>query len=544
MTALAALRRSATLRPLTAPIFGLLWGAVLFSNIGNWMETVGAQWLLVSQKAAPAVVALVQTADTLPVLLLALPAGVLADVFDRRRLLIGTQLYLAVVGVTLFATTVSGHMTPGLLLALTFLGGAGAGVTAPAWQALIPDVVDRAELRAAAVLSSVNVNLARAVGPAIAGLLIAAVGVGPVFALNAGTSVLFAGVLMWARVPNDEASLHRERLLPALRAGAAYVRWAPIVRTIILRAGIFLLPAMATWALLPLVASDVLGLDAAGYGVLLGSLGSGALLGVVVLGRFGERYSDEALLRVASVAYAATMAVLVLLPYTSVAIASLLVSGACWVAVLSRVNAALQLFLPGWVRARGLAIYLMMLFGSQAAGAAGWGIVASQVGLTATFLVAASAMLFGGLAALRWPLRDVSRLDRRPAAYWAEPQLAFEPDLDIGPVLVRVDYQVSHENATAFIAAMEAVERSRRRTGARSWRLYREGSDPSQFVELFEVASWEEHLRQHAGRLTGADRALEAKAEALASSASVTRHYFPVDAIPETVGPIDQPDRR
>jgi MFS family permease len=547
MTALAALRRSATLRPLAAPLFGALWAAVLLSNIGNWMETVGAQWLLVRQQAAPALIALVQTADTLPVVLLALPAGVLADVFDRRRLLLGTQLFLAVVEVTLFAVTVSGHMTPGLLLALTFFGGAGAGVSVPAWQALIPDVVDRAELRAAAVLSSINVNLARAVGPAIAGLLIAALGVAPVFALNAGTFLLFAGVLLWARVPRDEAPLRRERLLPALRAGTAYVRWAPIVRTILLRAGLFLLPAMATWALLPLVASDVLGLDAAGYGVLLGSLGSGALLGVVVLGRLGEPYSDEALLRVASVAYAATMAVLVLLPYGPAAVASLLVAGACWVAVLSRVNAALQLFLPGWVRARGLAIYIMVLFGSQAAGAAGWGIVASQVGLTATFLAAAGAMVLGGLGALRWPLRDVSRLDRRPAAYWAEPQLAFEPDLDIGPVLVRVDYQVTPENVTAFVTAMEVVERSRRRTGARSWRLYREGADPSQFVELFEVASWEEHLRQHGGRLTESDAAFEAQAEALASNASVTRHYFPVDAVPEEApadrGP-DLPDER
>jgi MFS family permease len=536
MTAWAGLRNSAALRPLAAPLFGALWFAVLLSNIGNWMETVAAQWLLVSQHAAPALIALVQTADTLPVMLLALPAGVLADVFDRRRLLIGTQLFLVAVEVTLFAVTVSGHMTPGLLLALTLLGGAGAGMSAPAWQALIPDIVERAELRAAALLGSVNVNLARAIGPALAGLLIAALGVAPVFALNAGTFLLFAAVLTWARIPRDEPPLRRERLLPALRAGTAYVRWAPIVRTILVRAALFLLPAMATWALLPLVASDLLGLDAAGYGVLLGSLGVGALLGVAVLGRLGERHAEETLLRVATVAYAATMAVLVLLPSMPVAVAGLLVAGASWVAVLSRVNAALQLFLPGWVRARGLAIYVVVLFGAQAIGAAGWGIVAGYVGLTAAFVSAAIAMLVAGLVALRWPLRDVSGLDRAPAVYWAEPQLAFEPDLDVGPVLVRADYQVPPENVAAFIAAMEALERSRRRTGARSWRLYREGADPAQFVELFEVASWEEHLRQHGGRLTGADRAFEEEAEALASKASVTRHYFPVEAVPSNLG--------
>jgi MFS family permease len=536
MTAWAGLRNSAALRPLAAPLFGALWFAVLLSNIGNWMETVAAQWLLVSQHAAPALIALVQTADTLPVMLLALPAGVLADVFDRRWLLIGTQLFLVAVEVTLFAVTVSGHMTPGLLLALTLLGGAGAAVTAPAWQALIPDIVERAELRAAALLGSVNVNLARAIGPALAGLLIAALGVAPVFALNAGTFLLFAAVLTWARTPRDEPPLRRERLLPALRAGTAYVRWAPIVRTILVRAALFLLPAMATWALLPLVASDLLGLDAAGYGVLLGSLGVGALLGVAVLGRLGERYAEETLLRVATVAYAATMAVLVLLPSMPVAVAGLLVAGASWVAVLSRVNAALQLFLPGWVRARGLAIYVVVLFGAQAIGAAGWGIVAGYVGLTAAFVSAAIAMLVAGLVGIRWPLRDVSGLDRAPAVYWAEPQLAFEPDLDVGPVLVRVDYLVPPENVAAFVAAMEALQRSRRRTGARSWRLYREGADPSQFVELFEVASWEEHLRQHGGRLTGADRAFEEEAEALASKASLTRHYFPVEAVPSNLG--------
>lgn len=536
MAGLAVFRKSAMLRPLARPAFAALWTVVLLVNIGNWMETVGAQWLLVSGGAAPAIVALVQTADALPIMLLALPAGVLADVFDRRALLIGTQLFMVVVELTLFALTVTGQMTSFLLLVLTFLSGAGLGVTSPAWQALIPDVVDRSDLGAAAVLGSVNVNAARAVGPAIAGLLIAAVGVGAVFGVYATSCLLFAVVLATVAVRDREQPMRRERLVPALRAGTGYVRSAPVVRTLIVRAALFLVPAMATWALLPLVASDVLGLSSAGYGVLLGSLGVGALLGVVLLDRLGGRYSEEALLRAASVAYAATMAVLVLLPSIAVAVASLLVAGAAWVAVLSRINAALQLFLPDWVRARALAIYLMAMFGSQAVGAVVWGVAASRFGLTATFVLSALAMLLCAVAGPRWRMRDLTGLDRSPAAYWAEPQLAFEPDLTVGPVLVRIDYEVPTENAAAFASAMESVERSRRRTGARSWRLDRDGADPSRFQELFEVDSWDEHLRQHGGRLTGVDEALEQQAQALAKGPGTVHHYFPVDALPPTAG--------
>src|SRR4029450_13149941 len=235
----AGARPSSTLEPLGNPVFRALWIAVLFSNIGNWMETVGAQWLLVSQPNASILVALVQTADTLPVVLIALPAGVLADVFDRRLLLIATQLFLAVVSVILAALAAIGQLTPGVLLALTFLGGAGSGVTAPAWQAMIPGLVPRPQIRAAAVLGSVSVNVGRVVGPALAGLLIAAIGVAPVFALNAASFVGFAGVLVWAHVSRKDAPSRRERFLPALRAGGGYVRWSPFVRSGLVPAALF-----------------------------------------------------------------------------------------------------------------------------------------------------------------------------------------------------------------------------------------------------------------------------------------------------------------
>lgn len=526
-----AVRASGTWQPLANPVFRALWIAVLFSNIGNWMETVGAQWLLVSQPNNSILVALVQTADTLPVVLLALPAGVLADVFDRRLLLIATQLFLAVVSVALAGLATVGQLTPGLLLTLTFLGGAGSGVTAPAWQAMIPDLVPRTEIRAASVLGSVSVNVGRAVGPALAGLLIAAFGVAPVFALNATSFVIFAAVLLWAHVGRTDAPSRRERFLPALRAGGGYVRWSPYVRRVLIRAALFLLPATAIWALLPLVATEALHLDAAGYGVLLAALGLGAIGGVLVLGRLRARFSEDGLLAVASLAYAATMAILVLVPLVAVAVVVLIMAGMAWLTVLSTVNATLQTFLPGWVRARGLAFYLIVLFGSQALGAAVWGVVAGQIGLTATFVAAAVVMAGATLAGRRWRLPDVSGLDRSPAVYWPEATLAFEPDEDAGPVLVTTAYTVPVANSAAFVAAMSDLERSRRRTGASDWHLYRDGAEPQRFLEVFEVTSWDTHLRQHGGRLTGADAAIEARADALSSESSSVHHYLPADGV-------------
>ncbi len=528
----AGIRASGTWQPLGNPVFRALWIAVLFSNIGNWMETVGAQWLLVSQPNNSLLVALVQTADTLPVVLLALPAGVLADIFDRRLLLIATQLFMAVVSVTLAALAAADQLTPGVLLLLTFLGGAGSGVTAPTWQAMIPDLVPRAEIRAAAVLGSVSVNVGRVVGPALAGLLIAGIGVAPVFALNAASFVFFAAVLLWAHVGHRDAPSRRERFLPALRAGGGYVRWSPFVRRVLIRAALFLLPATAIWALLPLVATETLHLEAAGYGALLGALGLGAIGGVLLLGRLHARFSEDGLLALASLAYGAAMAVLVLVPLVPVAFAVLIVAGMAWLAVLSTINATLQTFLPGWVRARGLAFYVIVLFGSQALGAAIWGVVAGQVGLTSTFVGAAVVMVGTTLAGRRWRLPDVAGLDRSPAVYWPDPTLAFEPDAEAGPVLVTAAYTVPAGNTVAFVTAMSDLERSRRRTGASDWQLYRDGADPQQFLEVFDVPSWDTHLRQHGGRLTGADAAIEGRADALATGPSKVHHYFSADDLP------------
>lgn len=518
--------------PLALRVYRMLWLAVLASNIGTWMQTVGAQWLLVDLPNAATLVALVQTADTLPDLLLALPGGALADIFDRRRFLIGLQIFQVAVGAALTGLTIAGQMTPPLLLAFTFALGAASAVATPAYQALIPDLVPRRQLPAAAALGSVNINLARAIGPAIGGLLIAHFGVWFVFALNTVAFLFLPLALLAWRRPSESTTGPAERLLPALLAGGRYVRYSPTTRRILLRLALFVAPATAIWALLPLIASRRLGMAADGYGLLLGALGIGAVAGAFALPWLRSRLSGSWLLAVAGVLYAVATVTLVLVDRPWIAVIVLLPAGAAWVTVIASTSAEVQLFLPGWVRARGLATFQMVLFGSQALGALGWGLLAEYAGLSVAFMIAA-AVLAAGAATIRiWPLLDVRGLDRDLAMPWAEPELAWTPEPEAGPVLVTTTYTIAPANEEAFLAAMTGVRLSRLRTGANNWELYREGESGRRFIETFVVASWDEHLRQHRHRQTGADATLEARATALSDPPPTVTHLFPVATPP------------
>lgn len=517
--------------PLGLRVYRILWLAVLATNIGAWMQTVGAQWLLVDLPKAATLVALVQTADTLPDLLLALPAGALADIFDRRRFLIGLQIFQVAVGVGLTALTFAGQMTPALLLGFTFLLGAGSAAATPAYQALIPDLVPRNQLNAAAALGSVNVNLARAIGPAIAGLLIARLGVGAVFALNTVTFVFLPLALIAWRPPVDRGAGSPERFVPALLAGGRYVRYSPVTRRLLLRLALFVLPATAIWALLPLVASLRLGIGADGYGLLLGALGVGAVAGALVLQRLRSRFSTNEMLAAAAVTYATAMIALVLVPKPIVALVSLLPAGAAWIAVIATSNAEIQLFLPVWVRARGLATFQMVLFGSQAVGAFAWGLVAQFAGLVPAFLLAAGALLAGAATIRLWPLIDVTGLDGDSVVHWPEPSLAMNPNPDVGPILVTTTYTVAENLEEGFMEAMEAVRLSRLQTGAVTWELYREGETAHRFIETYIVPSWGEHLRQHGGRATSADKAIDQKARAFSDPKPTVTHLFPAEPL-------------
>jgi predicted MFS family arabinose efflux permease len=508
-------------------LFRSLWIAALVSNVGTWMQTVGAQWLLVNQPQAAVLVSLVQTANTLPAVLFGMVGGVLADIFDRVKLLVMVLAGMTAAGAALTALTAAQRMPPALLLMFTFVLGTGAILVTPAYQSLVPDMVPRPLVPAASALGSISINLARAIGPAIAGLLIARIGVATVFALNAATFLIYA-IVVACHPQLRGAPESPERFIPGLLAGGRYVRNAPVVRRMLLRAALFLVPGSSLWALLPLIATSQLGLGSGGYGVLLGALGLGAIGGAFILPQARARLSANALVAVASLTYAASLAAVVLSRNLALTVVVLLPAGIAWIAFLSNVNAALQLFLPGWVRARGLSAYQMVLFGAQAAGAAIWGVVAGAAGLVAAFLISALVMAAGAATIRFWPFLEVANMDRS-LVRWPEPQLLISADRGSGLVLVRTTYTIAAAREQQFLRAMADLRRSRLRTGATDWGLYQDGQNPRLFIELFAVPSWEEHLRQHRERLTGTDLQYHDDAAALSDPPPQTDHYLAAD---------------
>jgi MFS family permease len=502
---------------------------VLVSNIGSWMQMVGAQWLLVGLPNAAILVSLVQTADMLPDMLFELVGGSLADTLDRRKLLIAVQALLVVFGTALTLLTLAGQMPPYLLLFFTFLIGTGSVIGLPAYQSLIPDIVPRTEIQAASALGSMNINIARAVGPAIAGLVIAQIGVPAVFALNTLSFVFYLLVLLFWRPPPRARGGAPEPFVSAVLTGIRYVRYSSVVRRILLRSAIFLVPASVLWALLPLVATQRMGQGAGTYGLMLGALGIGAVAGALLLARVRGRLTTDQLITIASTIYAAGLVLVVAIPNVAVAVLVLLPVGAAWVAVLSDINAALQLFLPAWVRARGLSIYLMVLFGSQAVGALIWGLLAVPAGLVWTFLIAAATLMVGAASTRIWPFPDTAGMDRTVVTPWPEPQLVVDVDPTGGPVVVQTTYTISPERESHFIEAMGKVRRGRLRTGATQWGLFRDAEVSHRFVELFAVPSWDEHMRQHRDRLTVEEKEQEEEANSLSDPEPVTEHLLSVE---------------
>jgi MFS family permease len=524
-----ATRSTSTWAPLRSPVYRALWIAQLVSNLGTWMQTVGAQWMLVGDPRAAVLVPLVQTATTLPVMLLALPSGVLADLIDRRRLLIATQGAMAA-GVGLLATlTGFGLTTPAVLLMLLFVIGCGQALTAPAWQAIQPDLVPAEQIPAAAALGSMSINGARAIGPAIAGVLVSLSGPTLVFALNAVSFIGIVFVLVWWRRPRVVSDYPPERALAALSAGGRFIRSSPVVRRILLRAALFIAPGSAIWGLLPVIAANNLGLSSAGYGLLLGALGLGAVSGAFLLGRLRARFGQNVLLTAGAAGFALASVVLAVVPSVVAVFLALVVGGASWLMSLSTLNASMQLSLPAWVRARGLSVYQLIFMGGQAIGSVVWGVLAGATSSSTSLLVSAALLVVCGLSSLWWPLHaKTSDLDLSPSSHWPEPSLVFEPEPLDGPVLVLTSYRVAPADEEAFLAAMAVLGRSRQRTGASQWRLFRSIEHESTFVETFIVRSWGEHMHQHYIRLTGQDRLIEEAVERVIEGEAVSEHYLAV----------------
>jgi MFS family permease len=511
-------------------LYRALWIAQFVSNLGTWMQTVGAQWMLVSYPGAEVLVPMVQTATTLPFMLLALPSGALADLVDRRRLLIATQSAMAAGVATLAALTGVGLTTPTVLLVLLFLIGCGQALTSPAWQAIQPDLVPREQIPAAAALTSMSMNSARAIGPAIAGVLVALVGPTLVFALNAVSFVGIVMVLLTWRRPFDQPELSAERPLAALSAGGRFIRNSLIVRRILLRAVLFILPGSALWGLLPVIAHGQLGLSSSGYGLLLGALGVGAVLGALTLPVFQRALQQNALLVIAALGFAVATAVSATVPNLAAVLAALLIGGTSWLLSLATLNASMQLSLPAWVRARGLSVYQLIFMGGQAVGSLLWGVVAGSTTTAVALLIGAGLLVACAVSALWWPLHPrTGDVDITPSAHWPEPALVFEPAPLDGPVLVLNSYRVEQQAEPGFLTAMTRLARSRQRTGAMQWRLYRSGEQQSVFVEAFVVRSWQEHLHQHRTRQTGVDQVIEQHVQQFAQGESSVQHLIAVD---------------
>jgi len=484
--------------PLAQPIFRALWMATVASNIGTWMQDVGESWLMVSLTTSPMLVALVETAGSLPIVLLALPAGALADVVDRRSLLLITQSWMLVSAAQLGVFTLFGLVTPWMLLLLTFILGLGTAMNGPAWQAIIPELVPRRELPAAITLVGVAVNVSRAVGPALGGLLVAAAGSGVVFLLNA---LSFLGVMVviyrWHPTPQRSA-MPPEQIFGAMRAGLRYVRHAPELRAALVRTGAFIVCASALWALLPLQARHALGLGSFGYGILLGCIGAGAVAGAAFLSKVRQKISNNLLVVGATVLFAAVTAVLAHVHVPVVAGAALILGGIAWISVMSSFNTAAQAAAPAWARARALSTYTLVFMGGMAIGSAAWGTLAAHFGVTTALTCAALGLIIGLTASSRYRLIDGDELNIAPLGYWPEPVVVVEPEPDQGPVLVQVEYWIDLNQAGEFRRAMRDLRRVRRRDGASRWALFRDPAQPGRFVESFLVETWAEHLRQHA----------------------------------------------
>lgn len=491
--------------------FSLLWSATLVSNVGTWIHDVGAGWLMTTLDPTPSVVTLVQAATTLPIFLFALLAGTVADRVDKRRLLIAVNLLLMAVISALAVLVALERVSPAGLIGFTFLIGTGAAFMAPAWQSVVPELVPRSHLQPAIALNSMGINISRAIGPAIAGFLITAVGLAAPFAVNAAShALIIAALLAWRRPAPVASKLPPEPIGAAMLTGLRHAAYnGPLKATLVRAAGFFVF-ASAYWALLPLVARGMPGGGAELYGLLLASIGAGAVTGALTLPALRERTDTNRLTAGGVVLTAAAMGVLSLASLPVAAIAAAFAGGAGWITVLTSLNISAQTALPNWVRARGLAIFMMVFFGSMAAGSALWGQVATALSVDASLLIAAAGAVCAIPLTWRARLGQGEDLDLSPSAYWPSPALdrSIGDVTDRGPVMVTIEYRIDPRTERDFVAAIRRFSGERYRDGAYEWGIYQDVEDPTRWIEWFLVSSWTEHLRQHE-RATGHDRDLQ-----------------------------------
>jgi MFS family permease len=517
------------LRPLHLPTFRNLMVADVVSDIGTFMQSVGAAWLMVSLHAGPALVALTQTASSLPYFLLALPAGSAGDIFDRRKLILATETWMTAVALLISVLAICGLMSPWLLLILTFALSAGDAFETPTWRAILPELVPNEELAAASALNGIEFNLARAVGPALAGIVIAAAGVAAAFVVNFFS---FLGVIVvvakWKR-PVRKRTAPPETMTGATVAAIRYVSHSPAILKVVFRTGAVMFFSSALFALLPTVSRRVND-SAIGYGLLLGCFGAGAIGGALIMQWARARWSTEIIVS-AGVAVLGLVIVAMSALHTLKALAPImLIGGAAWVTFISLISALVQNLAPDWVRARVLAIFILVYQGTFALGSAAWGAVAQRSGIGIALVAAGIGTLATTVFALFAKLPD-STADLTPWNHWRMPVVVDETEsyLRQGPVMVTVEYSVIAERMTEFVQCIHRYGRIRRRDGAYRWGLFRDTEVAERYLEIFLVHSWAEHLRQHE-RMTQADHDLEQRLSSYLTRDPLVHHLIYKDS--------------
>ncbi len=496
-----------TFAPLAQPTFAVLWVATILGNVGSFMRDVASAWLATDLSSSPAAVATIQAAATLPVFLLAIPAGVLSDILDRRRFLIVIQIGLAGVSGTLAVLAWQQGLTIEILIGLAFLGGIGAAMMGPTWQSIVPELVPANTLRQAVALNALGVNIARAIGPATGGLLLAAFGASVTYGVDLVSYLFVIAALVWWKRPAQAADPLREHFFSAFRAGLRFTRAHSKLHVVLARAAVHFAFGSSVWALLPLVARQLLHGGAGLYGVLLGAVGAGAIIGALTMPRLQKRLDADGLVLLSAIVTAIVMAALSIAPPVWLALPLLLLLGAAWITALTTLGGAAQAILPNWVRGRALAVYQMVFNGALAGGSLLWGFVAQAMGTPHALLIAAAGLVIAALLLNRLRLPRGEE-DLGPAGHWPEPEMAAEIAHDRGPVMILIEYCIPAANRDAFLRAVHKLSEERLRDGAFNWGVMEDPANPELLTEWFLVESWAEHLRQHR-RVPNADADLQ-----------------------------------
>ena len=499
------LARVAAWDPMKHSAFKMLWTTWLVANTCMWMNDVAAAWMMTSMTSSPIWVALVQSAATLPVFLLGLPSGALADILDRRRYFIFTQFWVAAVATLLGVMVVWGHMTPLLLLLLTFANGIGLAMRWPVFSAIVPELVPRRELPAALALNGVSMNASRIIGPLAAGALIASAGTEWVFVLNAVLSVVSGLVIMRWRREHVPSPLGRERLVSAMRVGMQFVWQSNRLRAVMLRVSLFFFHSTALLAMLPLVARQLRGGGAGTFTLLLASMGAGAIVAALNLTRLRQLMPRDTLVLRATILQSLSTVAVALAPNAWVAVPAMMLNGAAWITCANSLSVSAQLALPDWVRARGMSMYQMAIMGASAVGAALWGQLATlsniQVGLLVAAVSGTATMLLAQFHVVDLSIEE----DLTPSREFKVPVADAPPAT--GHVVVTIEYIIDPARGEEFRVLMQESRRSRLRQGALDWALLRDIGHPERYLEQITDESWTEHLRRF-DRVTASDVAL------------------------------------